>query len=71
MTNGNGVSRGDRNRNSRLARLRQLVPVSNAIVGGSARVTGAPRTSAVSDSAGDAVGTRVGHGCSCHWWSVG
>jgi transposase len=33
MTNGNGVSRGDRNRNARLARLRQLVPMSNAIVG--------------------------------------
>lgn len=33
MTNGSGVSRGDRNRNARLARLRELVPVSNAIVG--------------------------------------
>ena len=33
MTNGSGVSRGDRNRNARLARLRVLVPVSNAIVG--------------------------------------
>jgi transposase len=33
MTNGNGVSRGDRNRNARLARLRELVPGSNAIVG--------------------------------------
>jgi hypothetical protein len=33
MGNGNGVSRGDRNRNARLARLRALVPVSNAIVG--------------------------------------
>jgi transposase len=33
MTNGNGVSRGDRNRNARLARLRQLVPLDNAIVG--------------------------------------
>ena len=33
MTNGNGVSRGDRNRNARLARLRELVPVENAIVG--------------------------------------
>ena len=33
MTNGNGVSRGDRNRNARLARLRELVPVRNAIVG--------------------------------------
>jgi transposase len=33
MNNGNGVSRGDRNRNARLARLRELVPVGNAIVG--------------------------------------
>ena len=33
MINGNGVSRGDRNRNARLARLRELVPLSNAIVG--------------------------------------
>jgi transposase len=31
--NGNGVSRGDRNRNARLVQLRSLVPVSNAIVG--------------------------------------
>ena len=28
-----GVSRGDRNRNARLARLREAVPLSNAIVG--------------------------------------
>src|SRR5258706_13426571 len=33
MSNGSGVSRGDRNRNARLTRLRALVPVSNAIVG--------------------------------------
>jgi transposase len=33
MNNRNGVSRGDRNRNARLARLRELVPVENAIVG--------------------------------------
>ena len=33
MSNGNGVSRGDRNRNARLSRLRELVPVTNAIVG--------------------------------------
>ena len=33
MSNGNGVSRGDRNRNARLVRLRSLVPVSNAIIG--------------------------------------
>src|SRR5215211_4928587 len=31
--NGSGVSRGDRNRNARLARLRVLVPSANAIVG--------------------------------------
>jgi transposase len=28
-----GVSRGDRNRNARLARLREAVPLSNAIAG--------------------------------------
>jgi transposase len=33
MGNGSGVSRGDRNRNARLARLRMLVPPVNAIVG--------------------------------------
>ena len=33
MANGSGVSRGDRNRNARLDRLRALVPVANAIVG--------------------------------------
>jgi transposase len=33
VSNGNGVSRGDRNRNARLVRLRELVPVGNAIVG--------------------------------------
>jgi len=33
MTNGSGVSRGDRNRNARLSRLREAVPVTNAIVG--------------------------------------
>ena len=33
MGNGSGVSRGDRNRNARLERLRELVPVTNAIVG--------------------------------------
>src|SRR5512132_1920725 len=33
MGNASGISRGDRNRNARLARLRVLVPVENAIVG--------------------------------------
>jgi transposase len=33
VSNGSGVSRGDRNRNARLVRLRALVRVSNAIVG--------------------------------------
>ena len=33
MSNGSGVSRGDRNRNARLARLREQVPLDHAIVG--------------------------------------
>ena len=33
MNNGSGVSRGDRNRNARLKKLRAAVPVTNAIVG--------------------------------------
>src|SRR5437762_14334353 len=33
MGNSSGISRGDRNRNTRLARLRALVPTQNAIVG--------------------------------------
>ena len=33
MNNGNGVSRGDRNRNARPSELRAAVPVTNAIVG--------------------------------------
>ena len=33
MANGDGVSRGDRNRNARLGRLHELVPLENAIVG--------------------------------------
>jgi transposase len=33
MNNGSGVSRGDRNRNARLSRLREAVPATSAIVG--------------------------------------
>jgi transposase len=33
MGNGSGVSRGDRDRNARLERLRALVPVTDAIAG--------------------------------------
>ena len=33
MNNGSGVSRGDRNRNARLSKLRAAVPATNAIVG--------------------------------------
>ena len=33
MSNGNGLSRGDRNRNARLARLRELVALDHAIAG--------------------------------------
>lgn len=33
MAHGSGLSRGDKRRNERLARLRALVPLENAIVG--------------------------------------
>ena len=33
MSDRSGLSRGDRNRNARLARLRQLLPFDHAIVG--------------------------------------
>ena len=33
MSDRTGLSRGDRNRNSRLARMRRLLPAENAIVG--------------------------------------
>ena len=33
MSDRSGLSRGDRNRNARLGRLRQLLPRGNAIVG--------------------------------------
>ena len=33
MSNGSGISWGDRNRNTRLTRLRTMVPVSNVVVG--------------------------------------
>jgi hypothetical protein len=33
VVDGNGLSRGDRNRNGRLGRLRNLLPARNAIVG--------------------------------------
>lgn len=33
MSHGNGVSRGDRNRNARLSRLRAAVPTTSAIIG--------------------------------------
>src|SRR5215831_13100282 len=33
MSDRSGLSRGDRNRNARLARLRQLLPLEHAIVG--------------------------------------
>jgi len=33
VSKGSGLSRGDRNRNARLVRLRELVPLRNAIVG--------------------------------------
>jgi transposase len=39
MTQGSGLSRGDKRRNARLARLRELVPVGNARLWGSTWLT--------------------------------
>ena len=43
MGSGSGLSRGDRNRNARLARLRELVPLRNAIMGSTWLMTRGPR----------------------------
>jgi transposase len=43
MNDRSGLSRGDRNRNARLARLRQLLPFDHAIVGSTWLMTSRPR----------------------------
>jgi transposase len=66
MGNGSGVSRGDRNRNARLGRLRVLVPVTNAIVG--IDLAGSKQMVVVTDHDSKVVARRVFR---CRAWELG
>ncbi len=66
MGNGSGVSRGDRNRNARLERLRVLVPVSNAIVG--IDLAGVKQMVVVTDHDSRVIARRVFR---CRAWDLG
>jgi transposase len=66
MGNGSGVSRGDRNRNARLERLRVLVPVSNAIVG--IDLAGVKQMVVVCDHDSKVIARRVFR---CRAWDLG
>jgi transposase len=64
--NGSGVSRGDRNRNARLARLRILVPVANAIVG--VDLADEKQMVVVTDHDSKVLARRIFR---CHAWNLG
>src|SRR5262252_9404258 len=66
MGNGSGVSRGDRNRNARLERLRRLVPVTNAIVG--IDLAGKKQMVVVTDHDSRVIARRVFR---CRAWDLG
>src|SRR5580700_5455531 len=66
MGNGSGVSRGDRNRNARLARLRALVPVTNAIAG--IDLAGKKQMVVVTDHDSKVIARRVFR---CRAWDLG
>jgi transposase len=66
MGNGSGVSRGDRNRNARLGRLRALVPVSNAIVG--IDLAGSKQMVVVTDHDSKVIARRTFR---CRAWDLG
>ena len=66
MGNGSGVSRGDRNRNARLERLRSLVPVSNAIAG--IDLAGSKQMVVVTDHDSKVIARRVFR---CRAWDLG
>jgi transposase len=66
MGNGSGVSRGDRNRNARLERLRALVPVTNAIVG--IDLAGSKQMVVVTDHDSKVIARRVFR---CRAWDLG
>jgi transposase len=66
MSNGTGVSRGDRNRNARLARLRTLVPASNTIVG--IDLADAKQMAVVTDHDSKVLARKTFR---CHAWDLG
>src|SRR6266567_8726114 len=66
MGNGSGVSRGDRNRNARLERLRALVPATNAIVG--IDLAGKKQMVVVTDHDSKVIARRVFR---CRAWDLG
>jgi transposase len=66
MGNGSGVSRGDRNRNARLERLRVLVPVTNAIVG--IDLAGSKQMVVVTDHDSKVIARRTFR---CRAWDLG
>src|ERR1022692_3610818 len=66
MGNGNGVSRGDRNRNARLERLRALVPVTNAIAG--IDLAGSKKQMVVTDHDSKVIARRTFR---CRAWDLG
>ncbi len=66
MGNGSGVSRGDRNRNARLERLRSLVPVTNAIAG--IDLAGSKQMVVVTDHDSKVLARRVFR---CRAWDLG
>jgi transposase len=66
MANGSGVSRGDRNRNARLQRLRALVPATNAIAG--IDLAGGKQMVVVTDHDSKVIARRVFR---CRAWDLG
>src|SRR2546430_1117885 len=66
MGNDSGVSRGDRNRNARLERLRALVPVTNAIVG--IDLAGSKQMVVVTDHDSKVIARRTFR---CRAWDLG
>jgi hypothetical protein len=66
MGNGSGVSRGDRNRNARLERLRALVPVTNTIVG--IDLAGSKQMVVVTDHDSKVIARRTFR---CRAWDLG
>jgi len=66
MGNGSGVSRGDRNRNARLERLRSLVPATNAIAG--IDLAGKKQMVVVTDHDSKVIARRVFR---CRAWDLG